>query len=152
MHRTFHTMCHILSLTSMILGMVGIVDWKKWNHKDMYYYDVVASGHSWMGVITISFWCIQFVAGLWIYVISKWPPGSENLKSQFIEVHNFTGYCVYGLGIASCVMGYQCMQSMDATALAMTAVTDDPNGAMYMPPVEGTYLGSVGEKQLSDFF
>ena len=152
-------MCHILSLASMIFGMIGIVDWKKWNFTDAYYYQVVASGHSWMGVLTIAFWCIQFVCGLWIYALTKWPPGTEHLKSQFVEVHNFTGYCLYASAIATCIMGYQDMQSTDAAVLEASVSTDDAamnmalannmTTSMYMPPIDGTYLGSVGTNKTS---
>ena len=110
-----------------------------------YSYDVVYSGHSWMGVLTIAVWGIQFIAGLWIYVFSKWPEGTESLKKNVLEIHHFFGYCVYAMGLSACATGFQDMQSTDAAMLAATIMTDDKNtGSKYMPPPSGAVLASVG--------
>ena len=105
-------------------------------------YDVVYTGHSWMGVLTIAVWVLQLFAGFWIYVFSKWPDGTENLKKNYIEIHHFFGYCVYALGLSTCATGFQDMQSTDAEMLAATI--DATSGSNYMPPPSGAVLASVG--------
>ena len=95
-----------------------------------------------MGVLTIAVWVIQFIAGLWIYVFSKWPEGREKFKETCIEIHHFFGYCVYALALSTCATGFQDMQSTDAAMHAGTV--DASSGSNYMPPPSGEVLASVG--------
>ena len=148
--------------------MVAIYDFKSWNGMT-YYYDIAYSGHSWMGILTMALWVLQFFAGLWLHVWTTWPPMSQDRRQIFVEIHHFFGYSVYAMGLAACATGLQDMQSSDADALSaanpepaasdaievatnmLTASLSSMGGNMtddslYLRPPHGTILSSVGKK------
>ena len=132
-----------------------------------YYYDIAYSGHSWMGILTMALWVLQFFAGLWLHVWTTWPPMSQDRRQIFVEIHHFFGYSVYAMGLAACATGLQDMQSSDAAALfatipepaasdAMDMMTTSrrlmggnmTSDSMYLRPPNGTILSSVGKKSI----
>jgi hypothetical protein len=122
---------------SLILGLVAIVDFKQWGGMDLYSFQVMWSGHSWMGALTIA----------------KWPEGTEDIKAFLNEIHKFVGYCVYVVGLASCASGFEDMQAIDyaalqsdavATKLANPGMTEAQMVEMSTPGL-GNELASVGK-------
>jgi Eukaryotic cytochrome b561 len=113
----FHMICHIGSLTCLIVGLTAIIKMKEWQATEYNKYDVMFTGHSWMGVTTVSLWMLQFIFAVWLRMLTKWPPGTEDRKAVYAEAHRFMGYTVYAMGLASCATGFQDMQSYDAAAL-----------------------------------
>ena len=152
----FHTSFHILSLAAIILGLVAIVDFKKWGGMDLYNFQVMWSGHSWMGALTVALWGLQFIFSVWMHAIAKWPEGTEDTKAFYNEIHKFVGYCVYAVGLASCASGFQDMQGSDYAgfqsdaAAAMLANPDMTLAQMVemSTPGLGNELASVGETKM----
>ena len=94
---------------------------KEWQKNEYNSYDVMFTGHSWMGVTTVAVWALQFIFAVWLRLLTKWPAGSEDRKAVFASVHQFMGYSVYAMGLATCATGFQDMQSYDAATLVTTA-------------------------------
>ena len=74
-----------------------------------------------MGVITLALWGLQFLFAIWLHGISKWPDGTETRKALLSEVHNFMGYSIYAMGLATCATGFVNMQTSDISAPAETS-------------------------------
>ena len=117
----FHMLCHIGSLTCLIVGIIAVVKMKEWQKNDYNSYDVMFTGHSWMGVTTVAVWALQFIFAVWLRLLTKWPPGTEYRKAVFAGVHQFMGYSVYAMGLATCATGFQDMQSYDAATMVAIA-------------------------------
>ena len=109
--------CHIGSLTCLIVGLAAVIKMKEWQATESNEYDVMFTGHSWMGVTTIALWMLQFIFAVWLRMLTKWPPGTEDRKAVYAEAHRFIGYTVYSMGLATCATGFQDMQSYDAASL-----------------------------------
>ena len=116
-------LCHIGSLTSLIVGIIAVVKMKDWQKNEYNSYDVMFTGHSWMGVTTVAVWALQFFFAVWLRLLTKWPPGTEYRKAVFAGVHQFMGYSVYAMGLATCATGFQDMQSYDAATMVAIAIT-----------------------------
>jgi len=71
------------------------------------------SPHSWVGVVFLGFWLSQFVAGMYSYTISTL---EVEIKRTFSKYHKFLGKFVYGLGLVTCALGFQDMQSSDLSS------------------------------------
>ena len=83
-----HLITNMIGLFSGIGGMVSI----------LYYSDDYYSPHSWLGWCTLILWCS-------IVLLKK--------CGAMTHLHKLLGYTVYGLGLLTCVVGYQKKQMMD---------------------------------------
>jgi Eukaryotic cytochrome b561 len=138
--------------------LVAIVDFKQWEGMDLYSFQVMWSGHSWMGALTVALWGVQFIFSVWMHAIAKWPEGTEDTKAFLNEIHKFVGYCVYVVGLSSCASGFEDMQAIDyaglqseavATKLANPSMTEAQMIEMSTPGL-GNELASVGETRICD--
>ena len=105
-----------------------------------------------MGVITVALWGVQFIFAIWLHGVSKWPEGTESRKALLSEVHNFVGYSIYAMGLATCATGFVNMQTSDIAAPEETSHAeavlsmDDHSSMMGTTGVAvGANLASVGK-------
>mmetsp|Transcript_15721 Transcript_15721/g.21595 ORF Transcript_15721/g.21595 Transcript_15721/m.21595 type:complete len:487 (+) Transcript_15721:50-1510(+) len=131
--KSFHSLCHILSLTSLILGLVAIVSYKQLNPAEFPFFTMY-SPHSWLGVCTVALWGCQLLFSLWLFVLTTWPVGSTT-KQGLLALHHFLGHVCFAMGLATCATGLQGMQSSDlaesssSSSSSMTS-TDFSNSTM----------------------
>ena len=108
-----------------------------------------------MGVITLALWGLQFLFAIWLHGISKWPEGTESRKMLLSEVHNFMGYSIYAMGLATCATGFVNMQTSDMAApsetshdeavLSLLSMDDHSTMMDTTGPAVGANLASVGK-------
>ena len=126
--RFFHVSYHILGLTCAIVGLVAIVAYKNMSAQPLvfpYYY--LFSPHSWIGVACMTLWGIQFVGGFFSQAIKA--KLTVEQRKVFLKWHRFLGRAVYVIGLATCALGLQDMQSSD---LAMSTPMNAPMPASGM--------------------
>ena len=126
--------CHVVGMVCWILGIVAIVDYKKWSKTGpnfVFPFYSMYSPHSWLGVFTLAMWGVQVVYGIFLGIFLSKHPEESATTIRYKEVHHFLGYCMYALGLAACITGLQDMQSSD---LAMADLNYLMN-ASYVSPM-----------------
>lgn len=127
MQKVFHSSMHILGLTSWILGLIAIIDYKLWSDSPTAFpFFTMYTVHSWLGVCTLGLWGLQLLFGLFTFTLAK-TFSSDASKVLLKQIHQFSGHCVYALGLATCATGFQDMQSSD---LAGTYMASDASSNM----------------------
>ncbi|BDA44414.1 probable cytochrome b reductase 1 [Coccomyxa sp. Obi] len=98
MHATLHTLAGIF----IILGLVFVQLFKR-TSKESHFFSL----HSWIGITAIAMYVGQYVAGLYIYLVSKWAPQA---KADFYKVHRFLGAATLLTGFAAILLGVMVAQ------------------------------------------
>ncbi|KAI8605925.1 eukaryotic cytochrome b561-domain-containing protein [Dissophora ornata] len=133
----YHVVCHLLGLICAVGGLVAIVYYKKLSSQPVVFpYYNVYSPHSWAGIAFLSLWSLQVLAGLNVYIVGK---QSADRKRSFSKFHRFLGKSVYVVGLATCAMGFQDMQSSD---LASSTPMNSTTMTMSMADMEGYFPDS----------
>jgi len=105
----YHLVCHFLGLISWVLGIVAIVYYKELSPQPASFpFYSVYSPHSWLGIALLALWGIQILMGIYCHVWAK-----PDEKLILVKIHQFLGKVIYVLGLATCAMGLQDMQSSD---------------------------------------
>jgi cytochrome b561 len=109
----FHTICHSLSAVCIILGLLSIASYKNAISDPKYpTFDSMYSAHSWLGVVLIGIWVLQGCCGI-IKFCMKRTKQDVSQEKKIVAVHHFFGYCIYALGLTTCALGFQSMQTSD---------------------------------------
>lgn len=106
---------HLLTLVCAVLGLVGIVYYKKLSNKPVQFpFFTMYSVHSWVGVCTLVLWGLQFITKAW----HNFMVDARAKESQsFLNFHRYLGRCVFVSGLATAALGLQDMQSSDLAGL-----------------------------------
>ncbi|KAF9202013.1 hypothetical protein BGZ49_007807 [Haplosporangium sp. Z 27] len=140
----YHVACHLLGLICAVGGLLAIVYYKKLSPQPIAFpFYNVYSPHSWAGIAFLSLWSLQLLAGLYVYVVGK---QSIDQKRSFNRLHRFLGKSIYVVGLATCAMGFQDMQSSDLAS--STSPTAAANMTMPMGEAQG-YLPNSSLAQYS---
>jgi len=108
--KNFHICCHIMGMVCAVLGLVTIVYYKSLSPQPVVFpFYTAYSPHSWVGIALLSLWFIQMVVGTYSHIATLNP----DQKRTFSRYHGFLGKFIYGLGLVTCAMGFQDMQSSD---------------------------------------
>ncbi|KAG0016088.1 hypothetical protein BGZ80_009439, partial [Entomortierella chlamydospora] len=138
MIKYYHVICHLLGLIYAVAGLVAIVYYKRLSPQPTVFpFYSVYSPHSWAGIVFLSLWSLQLLAGLYVYIGGKRQSASQ--KRSFRKLHGFLGKSVYVVGLASCAMGFQDMQSSD---LASSTPPSSANMTMSMEDMQGYFPDS----------
>ena len=86
------------------------MDYKNWSGPPAFPFFTMYSPHSWLGVVTIAFWGLHVIFSL----LAGAMRGSA--RGELYPGHKFVGKFVYILGLATCALGLQDMQSSDLAA------------------------------------
>jgi hypothetical protein len=139
----FHVTLHLASLACIVCGLVAIVEYKNLslpinNNTIVFPFDTLYSTHSWLGVIVLAAWTFQFlIGGIGGYILQQ-----QSAKSSVFRFHRLLGKVVYVLGLATCALGFQNMQSSD---LASTPPGYAAHSVMsLLSPVTGLLLAALG--------
>jgi hypothetical protein len=104
--KIIHIMLQIGGLISCVCGLVAIVYYKSLAPLDemgnqSFPFYTLYSGHSWLGLLFIFLWLCQSLL---------------KLAQIPINIHRFLGKVVFVIGLATCAMGFQDMQSSDLSS------------------------------------
>jgi len=139
----YHITFHVLGMICACGGLLGIIYYKSLSSQPVVFpFFTLYSPHSWLGVSLLSLWTIQMFGGICSQtIVSKLSP--EN-QITFFKYHRFLGKSVYVLGLATCSMGLQDMQSSDLAG--STAPSDVGEVAMigYLPNSNLAQYSSAG--------
>ncbi|BDA45956.1 probable cytochrome b561 [Coccomyxa sp. Obi] len=101
-NRTVHKYVHVALQTCagvfILLGMVYVGKYKKLS-KDVFFYSL----HSWTGIIAIAMFFLQYIAGVCVYLTSKWSPAQ---KKSYYTVHRFLGAATLISSLMSACIGW----------------------------------------------
>jgi len=140
----YHVICQLLGIALSIGGLVAIVYYKSLSDSPIVFpFYTMYSPHSWIGVAFLSLWVIQFGNGLYFHAFAANDLNAQH-KRTATKWHRYLGKCIYVLGLATCAMGFQDMQSsdlasssppmnmdMDVQIMNMTGYYPDSNLAQY---------------------
>ena len=113
--RYWEAINHILALTSMIIGMVAIVDYKAWtpladDGSVVFPFWPTWTAHSWLGMCTLCLWFVHMVYQAWCSLQRTFYPRNGGVevgvgKKGYVERwHMFLGHGVYATGWLGCVL------------------------------------------------
>ncbi|KAL5553318.1 hypothetical protein UlMin_040719 [Ulmus minor] len=95
--KVVHMILHILALTAGILGIYVI-----FKFKDETYGDDLVTLHSWLGIITISLYGLQWFLGFFTYLF----PGAQmSTRGSYLPWHTFGGIVIFLLAICTAETG-----------------------------------------------
>ncbi|KAL5746320.1 hypothetical protein ACOSP7_027466 [Xanthoceras sorbifolium] len=96
--KLIHLVLHAIALA---LGIIGIYTAFKYHNESSI--ANLYSFHSWLGILIISLYGIQWIYG---FVIFFYPGGSTELRSESLPWHVFFGLFVYVLAVANAAIGF----------------------------------------------
>jgi len=141
----FHIICHFLGLICWVLGIVAIVYYKELSPQPTTFpFFSVFSPHSWLGIALLGLWGIQVFLGIYSRLWAK-----PDEKLLLVKIHQFLGKVIYVLGLATCAMGLQDMQSSDlagSSSPMLMVGSDDMNMGdnMGMIMANGSMMNMTG--------
>ncbi|XP_005811294.1 cytochrome b561 [Xiphophorus maculatus] len=95
--KLLHGIIHLLALIISIIGVVAVFDFHRAAKiPDMY------SLHSWCGMATLIFFCLQWVLGLLFFLF---PVASSWLRATYLPIHVFCGLTLLVMAIGTCLLG-----------------------------------------------
>ncbi|KAK2653839.1 hypothetical protein Ddye_013695 [Dipteronia dyeriana] len=96
--KLIHLVLHAIAL---ILGIIGVYAAFKYHNESSI--ANLYSLHSWLGIVIISLYGIQWIYG---FVIFFYPGGPTGLRSESLPWHVFFGVFVYVLAVANAAIGF----------------------------------------------
>ncbi|XP_071399236.1 transmembrane ascorbate-dependent reductase CYB561 [Centroberyx affinis] len=95
--KLLHAVIHLLALIISIIGIVAVFDFHRAAKiPDMY------SLHSWCGMTTFVFFCLQWVMGLLFFLF---PGASSWLRAWYLPLHVFCGLVLLVLAVGTSLLG-----------------------------------------------
>ncbi|KAF6775579.1 hypothetical protein AHF37_05104 [Paragonimus kellicotti] len=95
--KVLHAVLHILAFLFAILGVKAVFEMHKMaNFPDLY------SLHSWIGIVVVVLFAIQWLAGLVAFLVPQMP---QRNRACYLPVHVSFGSLLYLLIIGTCVSG-----------------------------------------------
>jgi len=138
----FHAIFQIFGIICAVLGLVAIVYYKSLSGPIVFPFFTMYSPHSWVAISFLSLWVIQVGAMMYTHFVIEL---SLTEKVLFNKYHRALGKFIYALGLATCALGFQDMQSSDLASssppmsmdemmmmnMTMTGYYPDSNLAQY---------------------
>ncbi|XP_060843789.1 uncharacterized protein LOC132923831 isoform X2 [Rhopalosiphum padi] len=99
-----HGLLHLATVPCVVLGAVAAMEYHRLKGLPHLY-----SLHSWMGLLTVSLFVIQFTLGLFTFVVLLCCRGATAVCRLrcFAPIHATLGLCTFTLAIATCLTGLQ---------------------------------------------
>jgi cytochrome b-561 len=95
--KAIHGVLQILAITLSSVGLVAVFEnHRRTNNADMY------SLHSWVGIATFGFFCLQYIGGFVSFVFPGLP---GHLRAKVMPFHTFFGLGIFILAVATAQMG-----------------------------------------------
>ncbi|XP_061413646.1 transmembrane ascorbate-dependent reductase CYB561-like isoform X1 [Lethenteron reissneri] len=95
--KIIHATLHMCALISSVIGLVAVFDFhNSLNIPNLY------SLHSWLGIITIMLFAMQWLLG---FIIFLFPGGTSALRAWYLPLHSFFGVTIFGMAVAASLTG-----------------------------------------------
>lgn len=103
-NKLWHTILHLLAMPAIAIGIVAAFDSHNLNKNgpipNLY------SLHSWMGVITVGLFALQFVVGFFSFlVLLCCDTKTANYRASLHPIHVHFGLATFLMAVATCVTG-----------------------------------------------
>ncbi|KAL0343564.1 UNVERIFIED_CONTAM: putative transmembrane ascorbate ferrireductase 2 [Sesamum angustifolium] len=100
--KSFKKLVHLsLQFLAFCLSIIGL--WAAWKFHIDKGIDNFYSLHSWLGLVCLFLFGVQWAAG---FVTFWYPGGSRNSRASLLPWHVFVGIYIYALAIATCTTGF----------------------------------------------
>ncbi|XP_065206513.1 transmembrane ascorbate-dependent reductase CYB561 isoform X2 [Planococcus citri] len=99
--KLFHTIFHILAIPCIGLGFFAVFD-KKMLSGETHFYTL----HSWMGLVTMGMFALQFVFGFFSFLVLLCCEGATAAcRAAFVPIHASFGTTIFMLAVATSLTG-----------------------------------------------
>lgn len=103
---SFVKVCHAL-IQACAITCIGLGFYSIWQHKEQSKMDHFKSLHSWLGLMTMAFFGIQFIIGIFtFFVLRCCTDGSFQFRKGMVPVHATFGVFTFLLGIGTILTGF----------------------------------------------
>ena len=92
-----HALIQVLVLVLVIIGLLSVLQ----SHK-IGKYDDFWSMHSWLGIVTIALFFMQWIVG---FVSFLYPKLKEGSRASYLVYHKFFGLAIFVYSCSSCLTG-----------------------------------------------
>eukprot|EP00244_Chara_vulgaris_P004636 TRINITY_DN1923_c0_g1_i6.p1 TRINITY_DN1923_c0_g1~~TRINITY_DN1923_c0_g1_i6.p1 ORF type:complete len:276 (+),score=20.26 TRINITY_DN1923_c0_g1_i6:5-832(+) len=101
--KPFRKLVHLsIHAVALILAIVGVISAFRFHDLSTPPIDNLYSLHSWLGITTVVFFGLQWIAGF----VSFWYPGVQtSLRASYLPWHVFWGMTIFLLGVATSLLG-----------------------------------------------
>jgi cytochrome b-561 len=102
--KLFHTIFHALAIPCIVVGFIAVLDSHNLNAAGAIpnFYSL----HSWMGLVTMGLFAIQFVVGFFSFLILLCCEGATAaFRASLVPIHATFGITTFMLAVATCLTG-----------------------------------------------
>lgn len=102
--KLFHTIFHALAIPCIVVGFIAVLDSHNLNPGGAIpnFYSL----HSWMGLVTMGLFAVQFVVGFFSFLILLCCEGSTAaFRASLVPIHATFGITTFMLAVATCLTG-----------------------------------------------
>jgi cytochrome b-561 len=98
-----HTVLHLLAIPCLVVGVIAVFDFHNLKSPPI---PNLYSLHSWLGLITMGLFALQFVVGFFSFLILLCCEGATaGFRAALVPIHGTMGLTIFMLGIATAVTG-----------------------------------------------
>nr|CAD7199932.1 unnamed protein product [Timema douglasi] len=101
--KLFHTIFHALTIPCVVVGFIAVLDSHNLaNPPIANFYSL----HSWMGLVTMGLFALQFVVGFFSFLILLCCEGATAaFRASLVPIHATFGITTFMLAVATCLTG-----------------------------------------------
>ncbi|XP_021939496.1 cytochrome b ascorbate-dependent protein 3 isoform X2 [Zootermopsis nevadensis] len=102
--KLFHTIFHALAIPCIVVGFIAVLDSHNLNPAGAIpnFYSL----HSWMGLVTMGLFALQFVVGFFSFLILLCCEGATAaFRASLVPIHATFGITTFMLAVATCLTG-----------------------------------------------
>ncbi|KAI4461797.1 cytochrome b561-related [Holotrichia oblita] len=102
--KLLHTVFHALAIPCVAIGFLAVLDSRNFNRPEAIpnFYSL----HSWIGLVTMGLFAIQFVVGFFSFLLLLCCEGATaQFRASLVPIHASFGLTTFMLAIAACLTG-----------------------------------------------
>lgn len=102
--KMLHTMFHLLAIPCIVVGFIAAWDYHELQPETPIPH--LYSIHSWMGLATMAMFLLQFVSGVFSFLLLMCCSSSTaSFRSSMVPIHSSLGTTTFLMAIATCIAG-----------------------------------------------
>ena len=101
--KLLHTMFHLLAIPCIVIGFMAAWDYHALQDKPIpHFYSI----HSWLGLATMAMFLLQFVSGIFSFLLLMCCSSSTaSFRSSMVPIHSTLGTTTFLMAVATCIAG-----------------------------------------------
>uniref|UniRef100_A0A1W7R9E8 Putative transmembrane ascorbate ferrireductase 2 n=1 Tax=Hadrurus spadix TaxID=141984 RepID=A0A1W7R9E8_9SCOR len=100
--KVVHTIIFVLSISCITIGLVVAIQVRNAKNEESHFYSL----HSWIGLVTVGLFALQFVVGFISFLVLLCCENSTaKFRQRLLPTHITFGLIIFSLAVASCVTG-----------------------------------------------